>query len=123
MSNTGGSDFRYSVALTTDGDSAFGQELHFRIFQRSGTTCSFPGAPVAGHDLLATTGVVYDGSFTDGNKVGDPSVLEATGDLVLAAGQSQVLCMEILLPWDAGNQYQGKTVDGTFTFTAKTPGT
>jgi hypothetical protein len=29
--------------------------------------------------------------------------------------------MEVFFPWDAGNQYQGKSVNGTLVFTAKSP--
>jgi hypothetical protein len=123
VSNSGGSDFSYSVTLDTEGDEGFGSELRFRIFVPSGDSCTFSGQPTQGNGLLAAQGdIVYDGHFTPGN-VGNPAVETASTDLVLAAGKSQALCMEIFFPWDAGDEFQGDSISGTFTFTAKTPGT
>jgi hypothetical protein len=112
--------------MFTDGDADFAQALRLRVYLRVGASCDFPGAPPSGDDFLPLTGdqagtVLYDGNFATGNKFGDPSVEIAPGDRQLASGESEVLCFELFFPWGAGNVYQGKHVNGTLVFTAKSP--
>jgi hypothetical protein len=127
VSNLGSVAFDYSVSMTVTGDQTFASLLRLRIYLRVGSTCDYPGQPDAGASTLKPlTGdqvgtVLYDGTFTTGNKIGDPAAFPATGDRHLNVGQSEVLCMEVFFPWTAGNQYQGQAVNGTQTFTAKSP--
>jgi hypothetical protein len=127
VSNVGQVAFNYSLSMNVSGDAALGSEIRFRIYLRKGSTCDFPGQPPApGDTLLPLTGdqvgsVLYDGSFTAGNKFGDPTVELASGDRPLGVGQSEVLCFEIFFPWTAGNEFQDRSVTGTLIFTAKSP--
>lgn len=125
--NAGPVAFDYSLSMTITGDTTFASVLRFRVFVRSGTSCNYPGQPPApGATLLPLTGdqvgtTVYDGTFTAGNKFGDPTIEFAAGDRTLDIGETEVLCMEVFFPWTAGNEYQGLTVTGTLIFTAKAP--
>jgi cell division septation protein DedD len=127
VSNIGPVAFDYSVSMTVTGDAAFASLLRLRIYVRVGATCDYPGQPPAPNaSLNALSGdqvgtVLYDGTFTTGNKVGDPAAFPAAGDRHLNPGQSEVLCMEVFFPWTAGNEFQGLHVDGTQIFTAKSP--
>jgi len=127
VSNVGQVAFNYSLSMNVSSDAALGSEIRFRIYLRKGSTCDFPGQPPApGDTLLPLTGdqvgsVLYDGTFTAGNKFGDPTVEFASGDRPLGVGQSEVLCFEIFFPWTAGNEFQDRSVTGTLIFTAKSP--
>jgi hypothetical protein len=127
VSNVGQVAFNYSLSMDVTGDTALGSEIRFRVYLRKGSTCDFPGQPPApGASLLPLTGdqvgsVLYDGTFTAGNKFGDPTVELASGDRPLGIGQSEVLCFEVFFPWTAGDEFQGKSVTGTLVFTAKSP--
>ena len=124
VTNTGSEAFHYSVGMTVTGDIEFAQTLKLRVYLRAGASCDYPGPPPSGDDFLPLiSGLsLYVGDFATGNKVGDPSVEADPGDLILRPGQSEVLCMEVFFPWGAGDAFQGKSVNGTFTFTAKSPG-
>jgi len=122
--NAGPVAFNYSVHMTITGSSTFAAVLKLRIYLRVGTSCNYPGQPPSGDNLLALTGdqvgtELYVGTFTAGNKIGDPLVLSAGRDL--AVGVSEILCMEVFFPWGAGNEYQDLSVNGTFFLTAKAP--
>ncbi len=127
VSNLGTVAFDYSVSMTVSGDAAFASALRLRIYLRVGTSCDYPGQPPSpATDLLALAGdqvntVLYDGTFTTGNKIGNPAAFPAAGDRHLNPGQSEVLCMEVFFPWGSGNEFQGLGVNGTQTFTAKAP--
>jgi hypothetical protein len=126
VTNGGQIAFNYSLSMSTAGDQDFAQVLRLRIYLRVGPTCDYPGQPPAGSDLLPLTGdqvgtIIYDGNFATGSKFGDATVEIAVGDRFLDIGANEVLCMEVFFPWDAGNQYQGKSVNGTLVFTAKSP--
>ncbi len=122
--NSGPVAFNYSVHMTVTGSSTFAAVIKLRIYLRVGTSCNYPGQPPSGDDLLPLTGdqvgtELYVGTFTAGNKIGDPLVLNAGRDLAVAT--NEILCMEVFFPWGAGNAYQGLSVNGTFFFTAKSP--
>jgi hypothetical protein len=127
VSNTGPVAFNYSMHMTFTGDAAFASLIRLRIYLRVGSSCNYPGQPPSpSSGFLPLTGdqagtVIYDGTFSAGNKFGNPAVEVAPGDRFLAVGQSEVLCMEAFFPWTAGNEYQGMTVNGTQIFTAKSP--
>jgi len=122
VSNTGGSEFLFSVSVTSTGSSALAGVLKLRIADASGASCSFPGGPTSGDVFLASNAtVLYVGDFASGNKVGDPSLEAAFGDQSLAPASSRLVCIELFYPWSSGNDLQGQAVLGTFIFTAKTP--
>jgi hypothetical protein len=126
VSNVGTVAFNYSLSMSTAGDAGFAAALKLRIYLRVGASCNYPGAPAAGDDFLPLTGdqvgtEIYVGDFATGNKFGNPDFEVFAGDRFLAPGESEVLCMEVFFPWGAGNSNQGKSVDGTFIFTAKSP--
>jgi hypothetical protein len=51
--------------------------------------------------------------------IGDSAAGQQTGDRTLAAGGSEVLCLQVSLPSATGNTYQAKTTTATFTFDAE----
>lgn len=122
VTNTGTGGFSYSVSLLTAGDAGFASALVMRIYLQSGGSCDFPGQPPVDDGLLSAPGtVLYESNFASGDKIGDPTVEIDADDLFLDPGDSEVLCMELFFPWDAGNEFQGAAVDGSFIFTAKSP--
>jgi hypothetical protein len=126
VTNPGTIAFHYSLGMQTSGDAPFAQVLRLRVFLRVGSSCDFLPPPASGGDFLPLSGdqvgtVLYDGNFATGLKFGNPSIEIAPGDRQLGPGQAEVLCMEVFFPWDAGNDFQGQSVNGTFVFTAKSP--
>lgn len=126
VTNVGTVAFHYSVNLTLVGDTGFGGQIKLRIYTRQVgvNRCNYQSAvenfvPLIGGD--EATRVLYNGAFSAGNLFGNPAIEVATGDRFLVPGQSEVLCIEAIIPLSLGNAFQGATVTGTFVFTAKSP--
>lgn len=116
VNNAGTLAYRYSV-LSTATPSTPDLAAQLDLTVKSGvTTCTTAG--------FSTTGTVLYGpgdlGSTAGVKVlGDAATGQQTGDRSLAAGATEVLCVQVSLPGATGNAYQGKTTTATLTFDAE----
>lgn len=116
VSNAGTLQYRYSVRSTTTASTPdLAAQLDLTV--KSGvTTCTTAGFPATG---TVAYGAGDLGSTTGLNIIGDPSQGAQAGDRTLAAGASEVLCVQVTLPPSTGNTYQAKTTTATFTFDAE----
>jgi predicted ribosomally synthesized peptide with SipW-like signal peptide len=117
VTNAGSLPLRYavtSVATNTDDKALMGQ-LDLAIkYAATSENCDEAGFPLYGTPIRADGDL---GSLTPGtNVIGDPAQGDDTGDRTLAASASEVLCLNIKLPFASGNQFQGAATTATFTF-------
>lgn len=114
VTNSGVLDLRYAVdSATTDDVLASALELTVK----SGVTdCSSSGFDLSG-------AVVYGpaplGATTTLPILGDAAQGDDAGDRTLAAGASEVLCLDVTLPFATGNASAGLATTATFTFHAE----
>lgn len=118
VANDGSLQYRYSLVSTaTSSTPDLAAQLDLTVktgitaancttanFGASGTVAYGPG------DLGSTGGTAIFGSAAQGQQ---------TGDRTVAAGASEVLCVQVTLPTTTGNTYQAKTTTATFTFDAE----
>jgi Camelysin metallo-endopeptidase. len=105
IANAGTGALRYS--LTTVATNTLGDALTLTV-KTQGTNCAaFDGTTV----LAAAT--------LDGAAIGSPAQGADSGDRVLAAATSEVLCFRVSLPLATGNGLQGISSSVTFTFDAE----
>lgn len=105
IANAGTGALRYS--LTTVATNTLGDALTLTV-KTQGTNCTaFDGTTV----LAATT--------LNGAPIGSPAQGADSGDRVLAAATSEVLCFRVSLPPATGNALQGISSSVTFTFDAE----
>lgn len=113
VANSGTLEFRYSATSTTTED-VLASELELSI-KTGVTTCDDANWTTDGTDLYS--GVL--GTMAGVVLVGDPAQGTQAGDRVLAAGASEVLCVNVTLPLSAGSAAEGQTTTATFTFDAE----
>lgn len=117
VSNDGSLAQRYSVLSTTDATDANFLAAQLQMTIKTGVTaCTNAGFTATGTSVRAA-GVL--GSTAGTKVIGDPAAGAQTGDRTLAAGASEVLCIQVSLPSATGNSYQGKTTTATFRFDAE----
>jgi spore coat-associated protein N len=105
IANGGTGALRYS--LTTVATNTLGTALTLTV-KTLGTNCTtFDGTTV-----LAATAL-------NGAAIGNPAQGADSGDRVLAAATSEVLCFRVSLPLATGNGLQGISSSVTFTFDAE----
>ena len=117
VSNDGSLEYRYSVTSTTTEDILAAQ-LDMTIWDEADEatvdqTCdgTAPGTTVyAANDLGAKAGVDVVGDSTQGSQ---------TGDRVLGASGTDVLCFLVELPSSTDDTFEGLTTDATFEFNAE----
>jgi len=117
VSNDGSLELRYAVtSLATNTDSkGLRTQLDLRI--KSGvTTCTNGGFDTDGTVLYGPGDL---GSDPATNVIGDPAQGADSGDRVLAASGSEVLCFNVELPLSTGDAYQDAATTATFTFEAE----
>ncbi|MGL5856810.1 MAG: TasA family protein [Angustibacter sp.] len=119
VANAGTLAYRYALTSTSDAADSDFLAAQLRMSIKSGitsancTTANFSssGAAVSTNTVLgSTTGAAIFGSPTQGAQAGDRA---------LAAGASEVLCVQVSLPLSTGNAYQARTTTATFTFDAE----
>jgi predicted ribosomally synthesized peptide with SipW-like signal peptide len=116
VNNAGTLAYRYSVLSTTTASTPdLAAQLDFTI-KTGVTACTTAG-------FAATGAVAYGpadlGSVLGAKVLGDAVAGQQTGDRTLAAGASEVLCLQVSLPSATGNTYQAKTTTATLTFDAE----
>lgn len=117
VSNDGSLELRYALTSTTTEDTLAAQ-LDMTIWDEAAETtadgtcdATAPGTTLyAPADLGSTTGL---------DVVGDPTQGSQTGDRVLAAAGSEVLCFRVELPSSTGNTFESLTTDATFAFASE----
>jgi hypothetical protein len=113
VSNDGTIQLRYAVTSTTT-ENTLAALLDLTI--KSGvTTCSNAGFDTDGTVLYGPADL---GSTTGINVIGDPAQGADSGDRVLAAAASEVLCFQVSLPPTATTG-EGLTTTATFEFNAE----
>ena len=112
--NAGSLQLRYAMESVATGDLA--SELTLAV--KTGVTdCTNTGFSASGTNLYAASAPL---GTTAGMKVlGDKAQGPDTGDRVLDAGASEVLCIQVVLPLSADNSAQGETASAAFNFYAE----
>jgi spore coat-associated protein N len=123
VTNSGSLALRYAVTSTinnTAGSISLAAQLKLRI--RSGVsscvTASFD-ADAGGVNEYGGAGGADLGSVGGTNLIGDPTAGNQTGDRSLAAGASEVLCVQVALPSSTSSTYSGLSSTATFSFAAE----
>lgn len=117
VTNAGTVEMRYAVKSTTDEDTLAAQ-LDLVVWDESAeTTVDSTCASAAPATTLYATGDL--GSTTGVNLIGDPTQGAQTGDQVLAASATQMLCFKVSLPSSTGNAFEALTSTATFAFEAE----
>ena len=113
VQNTGSLELRYAMESVTTGNLANALTLAVKT---GVTDCTNTGFSATGTSLYAQGALgTAAGSKVFGDKAQGPD----TGDRVLAAGTSEVLCLQVTLPATTDNTYQGATGTATFNFYAE----
>jgi len=111
VTNDGSLEFRYAIQSTTTED-ALASALQMTI-KTGVTTCTDAGFDADG---AVVAGPVNLGSTLGLNVLGDPSPGSDTGDRVIAAMGSEVLCFQVVLPIGTDSAVEGITTTATFDF-------
>ena len=114
VTNDGSLELRYAVTSTSSEDILAGQ-LDMTI--KTGVSVCNNGQ--FGNDGSVIYGPADLGNSTGANIIGDPAQGADAGDRVLAASATETLCIQIELPLNTGNSYQGLSTDATFAFAAE----
>lgn len=114
VSNSGSLQLRYALKSATTEDALAGQ-LDLTIWDEAeeadiGTDCS---TTVPTNKLYTAAAL---GSVAGTQLFGNPTAGSHTGDRVLAAAASEVLCLKVELPSTTGNSFESLTTTATFTF-------
>lgn len=109
VTNSGTLDLRYAISTSATG--ALVPALTGTI--KTGVSdCSLSG--------FASSGTVVAGPVALGSlAVGNPATGAQTGDRDLAAGASDILCVQVALPVTAGDAYESTTATMTMSFDAE----
>ena len=117
VTNDGSAELRYAVTgANTDATLSAGMNL--RIGEE-GTTpgCEFPYHLANGTDIVLTDDVeLFTGTLDTAVLIGSNAQGADSGDRVLAASATEVLCFAVVLPENAANSLQSLTNVTTFTF-------
>jgi len=106
--NLGSADLRY--AMTTVATNALGDQLNLLVKEEDVD---------GGCDDWDGANVLSPAQALNGAAFGDPTQGADTGDRVLVAGGSEVLCFRVSLPLSTDDTFQGATSTATFTFDAE----
>lgn len=126
VSNDGSLELRYAISSTTDEDTLAAQ-LDLWVWDESAeddtgalglgsdnAVCDASPNGTAPGSYLYTQGVL--GSTGSTNLVGDPAQGSRSGDRVLAASASEVLCFFAELPLGTNDTFESLTTSATFAF-------
>lgn len=125
VSNDGSLEYRYAITSTSTEDTLAGQ-LDLWVWDEAAEDDTLLSGTAGTCDAEPGTGIstyLYGpaalGSTTTTKLVGDPTAGSHTGDRVLAAGASEVLCVYVKLPDATGNSYEGLNTAADFAFEAE----
>jgi hypothetical protein len=117
VNNTGTLELRYAVTSVATNSDSLGLMSQLDLTIKTGvTTCSNAGFGVDGTVIYGPNDL---GSLAGINVIGDPAQGNDSGDRVLAASASEVLCFNVTLPLSTPDTYQGAATTATFTFAAE----
>ncbi len=116
VSNAGTLAYRYALLSTVTASTPdLAAQLDLTV-KTGVTTCTTAGFSATGTALYGPN----DLGSTAGTKIfGDAAQGAQTGDRTLAAGGSEILCVQVSLPSSTGNTYQTKTTTATLRFDAE----
>lgn len=116
VNNAGTLQYRYALlSLTTASTPELAAQLDFTV-KTGVTTCTTAAFAGTGSVLYGPN----DLGSTAGTKIfGDATQGAQAGDRTLAAGASEVLCLQVSLPSSTGNTYQTKSTTATLRFNAE----
>jgi len=100
INNNGNLQLRYVMTTDVNSGTPMANQLQCRLYD------------------YATSVDLYNGSL-NGAHFGDSSLGQQAGDRILNSGSTDYLAIEITLPADTGNNFQGKTTNVTFNFIAE----
>lgn len=119
VTNSGSLEMRYALSSVTT-ENVLAAQLDLTVWAEADEGAS------AGDTCATTppeTGALYPagdlGSTTGTNVIGDPTGGSQTGDRVLAANASELLCFHVKLPDATGNSFESVTTTAEFTFDAE----
>lgn len=129
VENSGSLEYRYAITSTTSSTTTndhLASQLDLWVWEESaeddtllsgtaGTCDATPGTGISTY--LYGPGIL--GSTTTTDLVGDPAQGSHTGDRILAAGGSEVLCFFVELPSTSDNQYEDEDTSADFAFEAE----
>ena len=117
VSNEGTLRFRYAVTSieTDDASASFARQLELTI-EAGVATCTV-GGYAAGGTVLYGPGRLASVKAID--VIGDPAPGAQPGDRVLDPGDSEVLCLRVVLPSGTGNAFQRASASVTFRLDAE----
>ncbi len=117
VTNDGTLDLRYAVTSNTTNTDGKGLDGQLAMTIKTGVTdCSVGGFSASGSAIYGAGAL---GSVAGINVIGDPTQGAQAGDRTLSASGSEVLCVNVLLPLDTSNAFQGASTTATFTFNAE----
>jgi hypothetical protein len=117
VSNDGTVEYRYSVTSAADDIDGLGLAAQLDMTIKTGvTTCTTVGFGVDGAVVYGPADL---GSQAGVNLIGDPAQGADAGDRTLAASDDEVLCVQVSLPLETGNAFQGAATTAEFTFNAE----
>ncbi len=114
VNNNGSLELRYAVKSTTT-ENTLAAQLDM-IIKTGVTACTNAGFYTDGTVLY---GVGDLGSSTGINLIGNPAQGAHSGDRILAASSSEVLCFQVSLPSSTSDAFQGLTTTATLDLIAE----
>jgi hypothetical protein len=116
VTNAGNLQLRYAVtSLATDADNKHLMTQLDLTIKELVTTCTNAGFDTDGNVLYGPGDLGGDPAI---NVIGDPAQGD-DGEQTLDASDDEVLCFQVELPLDTGNEFQGATTTATFSFEAE----
>lgn len=117
VTNAGTVEMRYAVKSTTT-ENVLAAQLDLVVWNEAAeTTVNSTCDTTPPTTVLYATGDL--GSTTGINLVGNPTQGAQTGDQVLAASATQMMCFKVALPTSTGNTFEALTTTATFAFDAE----
>lgn len=118
VSNTGSLALRYAMLSTSDATDANFLAAQLQMTVKTGIAAASCNAAGWSGGAVASPAAAF-GSTTGTKVFGDAAVGFQTGDRTLAAAATEVLCVQVTLPFSTGNTYQNKTTTAVFRYDAE----
>ena len=116
VTNAGSLELRYAVTGSNT-DATLSAAMNLRIATKVGGACDFPYHLDNGTNTSLTDDVqLYSGLLSVTALMGLPAAGNDTGDRILAAAGTDLLCFAVVLPDTATNTVNGLSNVTTFTF-------
>lgn len=115
--NDGTLTLRYAItSITTNSDGKnLANQLRLTI-KSNVLDCANAGFNFSGTVLYGPAAL---GTITGLNVIGDPAQGQQAGDRALQPGSFEILCFNVSLPLESGNEFQNASTTATFVFAAE----